>query len=301
MSVQKLPIKPRRKPLTVFDIALYTICVIISIVFLYPIYYVFVAAFSKPSDFFSNPLIILPRTFSLYNMEMMLKSAGIWIGYRNTLFYMAIGTVINICLTVTLAYALAQREMPIRRTLNFMIVFTMYFSGGLIPTFLVVRNLGILNTIWAIMLPGAISTWNLMVTRTYLSTQISSELLEAAEVDGAGEYCVFFHIVLPLCKPILITIGMFYASGHWNSWFSSLIYLRDRSLYPLQVFLRELLILNDAASMTVEAGDYASNMAMYILTMKYAVMVATLLPMLIVFPFVQKYFVKGIMIGALKG
>ena len=298
---QPLTFKPHRKPFTAFDITLYAICVILSIIFLYPIYYVFVAAFSEPADFFSNPLVILPRTFSMYNMEMMFKSEGIWIGYRNTLIYMVLGTAINISLTVTLAYALSQRGLPLRRLLNFLITFTMFFSGGMIPLYLVVRSLGMLNTIWAIVLPGAISTWNLMVTRTYLSTQIPGELLEAAEVDGAGEYRVFFQIVLPLTKPILITIGMFYASAHWNAWFGALIYLRDRSLYPLQVHLRELLILNDATNVTAQATDYASNTAMYVLTMKYAVMVASVLPMLIVFPFVQKYFVKGIMIGALKG
>ena len=301
MTASNTPIiQKRRKPYTPFDIALVIVCILLAFLFVYPIYYIFVAAFAEPADIFSNPIIILPRTFSLYNMQMMFSAPSIWVGYRNTVFYMCLGTVINVSLTMLLAYALAQKELPARRVVNFLVTFTMFFSGGMIPIYLVVKELGLLNTIWAIVLPGAISTWNLLITRTYLDSQIPHELMEAAYVDGAGEYRVFFQIVLPLAKPIIITIAMFYASAHWNAWFGAMIYLRDRRLYPLQIFMRELLIQNDASSVASAAGDYG-NTAMYVLTMKYAVMVASVLPLLLVFPFAQKYFEKGIMIGALKG
>ena len=229
---------------------------------------------------------------------MMAQSESIWIGYKNTLIYMVVGTIINVAVTFITAYGLSQPALPAKRILSFLITFTMFFSGGMIPLYLVVRQLNLLNTIWAIVLPGAVSTWNLMITRTYLTQQIPHELNEAAEVDGAGEYRTFFQIVLPLSMPIILVITLFYASGHWNSWFSAMIYLRDREKFPLQIFLREMLIEDRAQDMASEGG---ADRSIYLLTLKYAVMGFSILPMLIIFPFLQKHFVKGVMIGAIKG
>lgn len=292
-----VPIKKKRR-FTMFDIVLGLILAIICILFFYPLYYIFLASFSDPAYVFNNPILIVPHDLTLYNYQMMAQSESIWIGYKNTLIYMVVGTVINVTVTFITAYGLSQPSLPAKRIISFLITFTMFFSGGMIPLFLVVRQLGMLNTIWAIVLPGAVSTWNLMITRTYLTQQIPHELNEAAEVDGAGEYRTFFQIVLPLSMPIILVITLFYASGHWNSWFSAMIYLQDRSMFPLQIFLREMLIENRAQDMASEGG---ADRSIYLLTLKYAVMGFSILPMLIIFPFVQKHFVKGVMIGAIKG
>lgn len=288
----------KHRRITLFDALLYTILFILCLLFFYPIYYIFVAALSDPLAVVKNPILFYPANPTLYNFEMMAKSASVWIGYRNTLIYVVVGTAVNVAVTFVSAYALAQPELPARRVLSFFIVFTMFFSGGMIPLFLVVKGLGLLDTIWAVILPGTVSTWNLLVTRTYLQEQIPRELGEAAEVDGAGEYRTFLQIVLPLSMPIIIVITLFYASSHWNSWFSAMIYLRDRNMYPLQIFLREMLIENQSMDMMTEAG---AERALYLLTLKYAVMSISILPLMVVFPFVQKYFVKGVMIGAIKG
>ncbi len=281
-----------------FDVILYLILAVICLLFFYPLYYIFVASLSSPLYVFNNPILVIPKDVTLYNYQMMMESESVWIGYRNTLIYVVAGTALNVVVTFITAYAMAQPYLPAKRVLSFLIVFTMFFSGGMIPTFLVVKGLGLLDSIWAIILPGAVSTWNLLITRTYLMEQIPHELNEAAEVDGAGEYRTFFQIVLPLSAPILIVITLFYASGHWNSWFNALIYLRDRDMYPLQIFLREMLIENQSVDMMSEAG---SDRSLYLLTLKYAVMSISILPLMIIFPFVQKHFVKGVMIGAIKG
>ncbi len=292
-----VPIKKKRR-FTMFDIVLGLILAIICILFFYPLYYIFLASFSDPAYVFNNPILIVPHDLTLYNYQMMAQSESIWIGYKNTLIYMVVGTIINVAVTFITAYGLSQPALPAKRILSFLITFTMFFSGGMIPLYLVVRQLNLLNTIWAIVLPGAVSTWNLMITRTYLTQQIPHELNEAAEVDGAGEYRTFFQIVLPLSMPIILVITLFYASGHWNSWFSAMIYLRDREKFPLQIFLREMLIEDRAQDMASEGG---ADRSIYLLTLKYAVMGFSILPMLIIFPFVQKHFVKGVMIGAIKG
>ncbi len=287
------------KKIQVFDVVLSFMLCILALTFLYPLWYVFVAALSGPLEVIKNPMIFIPKSITLYNFQMLLSSTTIWLGYSNTLFYVFLGTFINVACTITVAYALSQNELPFKKQFNFLIVFTMFFSGGMIPSFLIVRGLGMLNTVWAMVIPGAISTWNLMVTRTYLRQQIPHDLIEAAEIDGSGEYMTFFRIVLPLSMPIIAVIMLFYASGHWNAFFNALLYLRDRQLYPLQMFLREMLI--DNQSMGMMASESESERALFMITLKYAVMTVAILPLLILFPFVQKFFVKGVMIGALKG
>lgn len=291
--------KRLRGKIELFDIVLTLILLLLVAIFIYPLWYILVAAFSDPLDVVKDPLMMVPKQITLYNFNMLLSSSTVWLGYRNTLMYVALGTCINVALTILTGYALAQPELPARRQFNFMIVLTLFFSGGMIPEYLLVKNLGMLNTIWAIVLPGAIATYNLMITRTYLIQQIPRDLTEAAEVDGSGEYRTFFTIILPLSKPIIAVIALFYASGHWNSFFSALIYLQNRELYPLQLFLREMLIQDQTLGMM--ETESSSLVALYTITLKYAVMTVSILPLLIVFPFVQKFFVKGVMIGAIKG
>ena len=285
--------------LELFDAALTLILLLLAAMFIYPLWYILAAAFSDPLDVVKDPLMMFPKQITLYNFKMLLTCTSVWLGYRKTLMYVVLGTCINVALTMFTGYALAQPELPARRQFNFIIVLTLFFSGGMIPEYLLVKNLGLLNTVWAIVLPGAVATYNLMITRTYLVQQIPRDLTEAAEVDGSGEYRTFFTIILPLSKPIIAVIALFYASGHWNSFFSALIYLQNRELYPLQLFLREMLIQDQTLGMM--ETESTSLVALYTITVKSAVMTVSILPLLIIFPFVQKFFVKGVMIGAIKG
>ena len=287
------------KKIEFFDIGVILLLLATASVFLYPLWTVFVAAFSDPLDYVKNPLAIFPARLTAYNFRMLLTSQSVWMGYGNTLLYAAVGTAINVCMTFVMAYALSMPGLPYRRCINFIVVLTMFFSGGLIPTFLTVKSYGMLNSIWALVLPGAISTYNLLITRTYVSQQIPQELLEAAEVDGSGAVRTFCQIVVPLAKPILAVITLFYAADHWNSFYSALIYLKDRALYPLQLILREMLINDQTLGMM--ATEASSQEALYSVTLNYAVMVMAILPLLLAFPFVQRFFVKGVMIGAVKG
>jgi putative aldouronate transport system permease protein len=288
-----------KKKVSVFDAVTSSLLVLVALCILYPLWYIISASLSHPMEVVKDPLVLYPKGLTLYNFKLLLGSTSIWLGYRNTLFYVVVGTAINVALTFLTAYALSQPSLPYRKQFSFLIVLTLFFSGGMIPTYLVVKELGFLDTVWSIVLPGAIATWNLLITRTYLSQQIPYELIEAAEMDGAGEYRTLIQIVTPLSKPILAVITLFYASGHWNSFFNALIYLRDRALYPLQLVLREILLLEETMGMM--QTEAASEVALYTITLKYAVMVVSILPLIIVFPFVQRFFVKGVMIGALKG
>lgn len=300
MVRKNMEIMPKtKKKVTLFDAVTAVLLVLVAGCILYPLWYIISASLSHPMEVVKEPLVLYPKGLTLYNFKLLLSSASIWLGYRNTLLYVVLGTAINTALTFVTAYALSQPSLPYRRQFSFLIVLTLFFSGGMIPTFLVVKELGLLDTAWSIVLPGAIATWNLLITRTYLAQQIPMELIEAAEMDGAGEYRTFLQIVTPLSKPILAVITLFYASGHWNAFFNALIYLRDRSLYPLQLVLREILLLEETMGMM--ETESTSEVALYTITLKYAVMVVSILPLIIVFPFVQRFFVKGVMIGALKG
>ena len=197
------------KKITVFDVVLTVILVLLSLLFIYPLWTIFVAAFSEPLDYIKNPLVLFPPKFTFYNFRMLITSASVWLGYRNTLIYVVLGTLMNVCLTFLTAYALSMRELPFKRAINFLLTLTLFFSGGLIPTYLIVKSYGLLDTVWAMVLPGGIATYNLMITRTYLSQQIPGDLIEAAEVDGAGAVRTFAQIVTPLAKPILAVITLF--------------------------------------------------------------------------------------------
>ncbi len=287
------------KKVGLFEIGVILLLLATALVFLYPLWTVFVAAFSDPLDCVKNPLALFPTRPTAYNFRMLITSQSVWMGYGNTLLYAAIGTTVNVIMTFVTAYALSMSGMPYRRMINFFVVLTLFFSGGLIPAYLTVKNYGMLNSIWALVLPGAISTYNLMITRTYVTHQIPQELIEAAEVDGSGAVRTFLKIVIPLAKPILAVITLFYAADHWNSFYSALIYLKDRNLYPLQLILREMLINDQTLGMM--ATEVSSLEALYTVTLNYAVMVIAILPLLAAFPFVQRFFVKGVMIGAIKG
>lgn len=286
--------------LSVFDIVVTFMLAILALIFVYPIWTVIVAAFSEPLEYVKNPLALFPARISLYNFRMLFTSRTIWRGYGNTLLYVLVGTLINVSMTFVMAYGLSMKELPCKRLISFLVTITLFFSGGMIPTYLIVKSYGLLDRIWALVLPGAIGTYNLMITRTYLSGQIPGELLEAAEVDGAGPLRIFLVIVTPLSRPILAVLTLFYAAGHWNGWYDAMIYLRDNVKYPLQLILRSMLINEETMGvMATEAGQTSD--VFYTITLNFAVILVAILPLMVIFPFVQRFFVKGVMIGAIKG
>ncbi|MTH54945.1 ABC transporter permease subunit [Bacillus mangrovi] len=298
--------KPRRwarksKEDRIFDVLNITVLTIIAILVLYPLYFVVIASISNPDRIYSGDVWLLPKEITFEGYKRIFQDEMIWLGYKNTVIYTVLGTAVNVVLTLMAAYALSRKDLAGRNIFMLLFIFTMFFSGGLIPTYLVVKNLGLVNTIWAMILPKAIAVWNLIVARTFFQSNIPDELLEAAKIDGCSNTKFFLKVVLPLSKPIIAVLVLFYAVGHWNSYFDALIYLNDEGLYPLQLILRNILIQNEAAANMV--GDVASYAAQRRLAelIKYGVIIVAALPLLIVYPFVQKYFVKGALIGGIKG
>ena len=266
---------------------------LICFVMLYPVLYVIAASFSEETAILKGDVFLLPVRAYTKAYEKVFKYPGLWQSYGNTLLYTFVGTAVNLLLTVFGAWALCQKKLVGRRFLTLMCTFTMFFGGGMIPTFLVVKELKLLNTIWAMVLPGAVSTYNMILMRTFFR-QIPESLVEAAELDGCRDFGVLFKIVLPLSLASLMTIGMFYAVSHWNSYFSAVLYLSKPELYPLQIILRQVVLMNEIVE---NASSTENVMAEGI---KYATIVVAMLPMLCVYPFVQRYFVKGVMIGSVK-
>ena len=284
----------------IFDIIVNTLGVAIIVLMLYPLIFVLSASFSDPDMVLRGKVILFPKGITLTPYKMVFDNAKIWQGYRNTIFYTVLGTFINLFMTVLAAYPLSRKDMPYRRVLTLVIVFTMYFNGGLIPTYLLVRNLGMYNTVWAIVVPAAISTYNLIVARTFFERNIPDELYESARLDGATNIRMLVSIVLPLSSAILAVLVLYYGVAHWNSYFSALIYLRNEKLFPLQIILRDILILSNTEQMGSNDVGMGEKIKMSE-AIKYSVIVVSSVPILLLYPFLQKYFVKGVMIGAIKG
>ncbi len=283
----------------VFDTFNYIFLFFVAVFSLYPFLYVLFASVSIPQRLIQHDgLLLLPLGFQIDGYLQVFKNTIITIGYKNTLIYVIAGTAINVLLTVIGAYVLSRKWFSLKNIFMLFITVTMFVNGGLIPSYLLVRELGIFNTRWAILFPGAISTWNLIITRTYFSSSIPDSMEESAKIDGANDYIVLFKIMLPLAVPIVAVITLFYAVGHWNSWFNALIYLNDRNLYPLQLFLREILVSASADTLMIEITSERDSVREVI---KYATIIISTLPILCIYPFAQKYFIKGIMVGALKG
>jgi putative aldouronate transport system permease protein len=238
---------------------------------------------------------------SLDGYRAVFRDHAVVLGFLNSLFYTVVGTAVNVALTLLAAYPLARRDLYGRGVFIFLFVLPLLFNGGLIPTYLVVKDVGLLNTRWALIIPTALAVWNVIITRTYFQITIPDELLEAAQLDGANDFAFFFRIVLPLSGPIIAVNALFYAVGHWNEYFNALLYLTNQSLFPLQLVLREILVQNQIdLTMMADVQQYLARQNLAAL-LKYSLIVVASVPMLAVYPFVQKYFVKGIMIGSLKG
>ena len=289
---------------TLGDKLFYAACYLITALFmlavLYPLVYILSASFSSADAITSGRMWLFPVDFSLVGYRYILKYDAIWLGYRNTLFYTFAGTLINVAMTITCAYGLSRRGMRGRRFFTMLFTFTMIFSGGMIPNYLLMKNLKILNTVWCMLLPGAISAYNLIVAKTFIENSIPGDLLEAARIDGCSDVRFFFSIVLPLSKAILAVLLLMYAAAHWNAYFNAFLYLTDKKLYPLQIFLRQILVQSNMSADMLDPEAMAQMQTLQQI-LKYAVIVVSTAPMLCLYPFVQKYFRQGVMIGSIKG
>jgi putative aldouronate transport system permease protein len=264
----------------------------------YPLYHIFVVSISDGHAVLRGEVNFWPVGPNLDTYSLLLQDTSILRSYSNTILYTAVGTLVNLCCTVLCAYPLSKKEFYGRTFFTLMIVFTMFFSGGLIPSYLLVQKLHMINTMWALIIPGAISVWNMFVMRTFFQG-LPNELFESARMDGAHEFFVLWKIVLPLSLPIIATISMFYAVGHWNSFFPALIYLNEKAKYPVQILLRNIVVMGQMSEQSQElSGPYAAVTSTNI---KYAVIIIVVAPIVAIYPFIQKYFIKGVMIGSLKG
>lgn len=284
----------------IFNIINYTFLTIILIVVAYPLINIISSSFSSPHAVVSGRVWLLPVDLSVEGYQVVFKNKQIWSGYYNSMIYTVCGTLLSVSLTMINAYPLMRKSLPGRSILMKLMVFTMVFSGGMIPTYLVVYNLGMTNTRWAMIIPGAISVYNVIIARTFLQSNIPDEMLEAAQIDGCSDFQFFFRFVVPLSKTILAVLTLFYAVGNWNAFFDALIYLRKSELFPLQVIIRNILLLSQMADMISDTSLSLQYQGMYDL-IKYSVIIVASAPILVLYPFLQRYFVKGIMIGSLKG
>lgn len=278
----------------------YLFLIAILIVILFPLLHIVSASFSSPAAVTSGKVWLWPVDFTLIGYKAVFQNSDIWVGFGNSLFYTVFGTLLNVSFTVMLAYPLARRTFYGRNVIMLILVFTMFFDGGMIPNYLLIKGLGILDTRWAMILPGALAVFQVIIARTFFQS-LPDELAEAAEIDGCSDFKFFLQVVLPLSKPIIAVLFLMYAVGHWNAYFNALIYLKDSSMFPLQIFLRNLLILNSENSdMYRDINNMMVQQGLKDL-LKYSLIVVSSVPVLIIYPFVQKHFVKGVMIGSLKG
>ena len=283
---------------------LFVVILVLTLFFitvLYPCIFVVSASFSSGTAVQSGRVVLFPVDLTLEGYKTVLNTPTVWVGYRNSIFYTVVGTLINLALTMTAAYCLSRKDLPGCNFIMLAFTFTMFFSGGIIPMYIQVRNLKLLNTMWSLILPGAISVYNLIVARTFIVSSIPGELLEASQIDGCSDVRYYLSIVLPLSGAIIAVEALFYAVGHWNAYFNAMIYLSKRSLYPLTLYLREILMASNIDPSTVTDPELQARLIDMVGIIKYALIVVAVVPVLLFYPFVQKYFVKGVMIGSVKG
>lgn len=281
-------------------IAVNLILGLFTLIVLLPLIHIVAASFSSGTAVSTGRVLLWPVDFSLVGYETVFGHRLILSAYRNTIFYTVAGTLINLALTLTCAYPLSRRDMPMKKGFMLIFLITMFFSGGLIPTYMLMAQIKFVNTIWAMLIPGAVSVYNMILVRTYFSNSIPNELLEAAQIDGCSDARYFFSIMLPLSKPIIAVVTLYYAVAHWNAYFNGMMYLNDQKLYPLQLVLRQILI---ASQIDLQDLDVESMIARQGLAdlLKYSLIVVSTAPIMCVYPFVQRYFIKGVMIGSVKG
>lgn len=285
-----------------FDIFNYALMVLIMLIIAYPLYYVLIASISDPYEVYAGRTFLAPAEITFEGYARVFQEPAIAKGYLNSIYYTILGTVVTVAMTITVGYCMSKKSLPFRRTIMMFFLFTMYFNGGLIPTYLTVSRLHLTNSVWALILPGGVAVYNVIVTRTFFETSIPEEIYEAASIDGSGILRTYLQIALPLAKPIIAVMVIFTMVGYWNDWYQALIYMDDKGRYPLQLALRQILIQSEAMTsmMGNMDGGYAQANKIKEL-IKFASIVVGSVPMLIAYPFVQKYFEKGFTVGAVKG
>lgn len=297
MTVKKTGIREPKS-----DRALYIINGILigifTLIVLYPLIYIISSSFSSAMAVSLGRVVLFPVDFSLDGYKAVFAYPKVWIGYGNTILYTVTATVVNIIVTMMTAYPLAMPRMQFKKFYMFLFTFSMYFSGGIVPQYLLCKDLHLINTFWVMVIPVMISVYNLIVARTFIQTTIPAELLEASQIDGCSWARYFISIIVPLSKPIIAVLVLYYAVSHWNSYFNAMIYLNDDAKYPLQLVLREILIENSMDFVDVEVETARANMAAL---MKFSLIIVSSVPIMCIYPFIQKYFMKGVMIGSVKG
>ena len=284
----------------IFSVVLGILCILLLFSILYPLYFIIIASFSDSNAVAAGKVILLPKNINFFGYEQILKDERIWTGYRNTIFYSIVGSVVSVVVTLLAAYALAQKEFVGRRIVTVFFTITMFFGGGLIPTYLLYQDLHLIDNPFVFIIPGAMNVYNMIIARTFFSSSIFKSLYEAAELDGCSQFKFFMQIAVPLSKAIIAVIFLYCFVGKWNDYMTGLIYINDENLQPLQMVLRDILILNDSTpgGTAGVGGGYAQAFKDQV---KYGVIIVSTLPLLVIYPFLQKYFEKGVMIGSLKG
>jgi putative aldouronate transport system permease protein len=271
-----------------------------TLAILYPLYYIVIASFSDPSAIFTGGITVFPKGFQLDAYQKILEDSRIWIGYRNTIFITIVGTAVNLAVTLPAAYALSRRDFHGRGIIFLLTMITMYIGGGLVPSYLLNRSLGLLDTYWVLILPGAVVVWNLIVCRTFFATSIPDELLDAASIDGCSDLRFFGSIVLPLSPALIAIMALYYGVSHWQQFFNAMIYINSPEKQTLPLVLRSILLKNTVTEMFDSVNSLGDDM-MLSEVMKYGLIIVASLPLLVVYPFLQKYFIKGVLVGSVKG
>ena len=285
----------------IFYLIIFIILSAFFIIVLYPCIFVISASISSSSAVMSGKVLLWPVGFNTEGYKIVFNTPNVWIGFRNSIFYTVAGTCLNIFMTMTTAYCLSRNDFPLRNLFMFFFSFTMFFSGGLIPSYLLIRRLGMINTRWALIIPGALGVYNMIIAKTFIQHNIPQEMLDAAKIDGCSDIYYYIRIVIPLSQAIIAVLVLFSAVGHWNAYFNAMIYIYDKNKLPLTIFLREILLSTQIDPSTVEDPELQMRIAEAASIIKYSLIVVTIVPIIIIYPFVQKYFVKGIMIGSIKG
>lgn len=302
LPADDMPLNPKvheKKKISdhIVDFIIWLLLVFAVVIVLYPLWFIIIASFSDPSAVASGQVLLLPKGITFSGYKSVFSNPQIWQGYMNTILYSVIGTLINMAVTIPGAFAFSRAEFKPRRVIMFLFTVTMFFGGGLIPNYLLYRQIGILNSMWVFVLPGAVSVYNLIVARSFFETSIPEDLFDAAQIDGVSYFGYFFRIVLPLSSAIIAVIGLYYFVGHWNDFMTGLIYITDQNKQPLQVVLQQLLLVSKTGGNMANSVD-ATRIADQI---KFGVIIVSTLPLLVLYPFLQRYFSKGVMIGAVKG
>ncbi len=284
----------------IFNIILYGMSIIILLIVIYPLYFIVIASFSNPTEVANGKVWFVPSQFTVDGYKEIMRHSELWTGYRNTIVYTVLGTVIGLAVNIPAAYALSRRDLVGRKLITFFFIFTMFFNGGLIPTYFTIRDFGLYDTFWVMVLPFSVVVYHIIIARTFFDSSLPQGILDAAQIDGCGNLRFFFQIALPLSKAVLAVIALYTAVSQWNAYFNALVYIRNEDLKPLQLVIRNILITNQAMAGTGD-GLAAQEARRLSELMKYAVIIISTVPIMCVYPFVQKYFSQGVMIGAIKG